>query len=100
MKVRLYSSEGKEQGTLEVADAAFGAAMNGPLVHQVVTGLLAELKNDLNREYKKERPSERPVEPMTDEERRERIRNQGYLMDRHAESEAPAGASSSMDMRP
>jgi hypothetical protein len=81
----------------ETGSADFYVASNSRLV---VTGLLAELKNDLNREYKKERPSERPVEPMTDEERRERIRNQGYLMDRHAESEAPAGASSSMDMRP
>jgi hypothetical protein len=81
----------------ETGSADFYVASNSRLV---VTGLLAELKNDLNREYKKERPSERPVEPMTDEERRERIRKQGNLMDRHAEGEMAPGAASSTDMRP
>jgi len=80
----------------ETGSADFYVASNSRLV---VTGLLAELKNDLNREYKKERPSERQVEPITDQERRERIRKQGYLMDRHAEGEAPSGASPQTEMR-
>jgi large subunit ribosomal protein L4 len=37
MKVKM---QGKG-GTLELADAAFGAAFNGPLVHQVVTAYMA-----------------------------------------------------------
>ena len=37
MKVKLNGAS----GTLELADATFGAAFNGPLVHQVVTAHLA-----------------------------------------------------------
>jgi large subunit ribosomal protein L4 len=37
MKVKLQGSS----GTLELADATFGAALNEPLVHQVVTAYLA-----------------------------------------------------------
>jgi hypothetical protein len=81
----------------ETGSADFYVASNSRLV---VTGLLAELKNDLNREYKKERPSERPMEAMADEDRREKIRKQGYLMDRHAEGEVTPGAAPSSDLKP
>lgn len=37
MKVKLHD----KKGTLDVADALFGAEFNGPLVHQVVTAYLA-----------------------------------------------------------
>jgi large subunit ribosomal protein L4 len=42
MKVRLVGERGQGgSGTLELADATFGAAFNEPLVHQVVTAYLA-----------------------------------------------------------
>ena len=42
MKVRLVDGRGKDgSGTLELADATFGAEFNAPLVHQVVTAYLA-----------------------------------------------------------
>ncbi len=40
MKVKLVDGK-KGSGTLELADTAFGAAFNEPLVHQVVTAYLA-----------------------------------------------------------
>jgi large subunit ribosomal protein L4 len=42
MKVKLVDGRGQGgSGTLELADATFGAAFNEPLVHQVVTAYLA-----------------------------------------------------------
>jgi large subunit ribosomal protein L4 len=42
MKLKLVDGRGKgDGGTLELADATFGAAFNEPLVHQVVTAYLA-----------------------------------------------------------
>jgi large subunit ribosomal protein L4 len=42
MKVKLVDGSGQGgSGTLELADATFGAAFNEPLVHQVVTAYLA-----------------------------------------------------------
>src|ERR671912_474093 len=42
MKVKLVDPTGTGgSGTLELADATFGAAFNEPLVHQVVTAYLA-----------------------------------------------------------
>ena len=42
MKLKLVDGRGKGgSGTLELADATFGAAFNEPLVHQVVTAYLA-----------------------------------------------------------
>ena len=45
MKVKVKGGS----GTLELADATFGAAFNGPLVHQVVTAQLADLRSRLDR---------------------------------------------------
>ena len=41
MKVTLNNGSGQSGGTLELADATFGAAFNQSLVHQVVTAYLA-----------------------------------------------------------
>src|SRR6188768_3820856 len=42
MKVKLVDGRGQGgSGTLELADATFGAEFNAPLVHQVVTAYLA-----------------------------------------------------------
>jgi large subunit ribosomal protein L4 len=42
MKVKLHSTDGQgKDATLELADVAFGAAFNEPLVHQVVTAYMA-----------------------------------------------------------
>lgn len=41
MQLTIRTPEGGEGRTLEVADAAFGAAFNGSLVHQVVTAFMA-----------------------------------------------------------
>jgi large subunit ribosomal protein L4 len=43
MKVKLVDGK-KGSSTLELADAAFGAAFNEPLVHQVVTAYLAQAR--------------------------------------------------------
>ena len=41
MELTLQGSKSTAAGSIEVADAAFGAAFNEPLVHQVVTAYLA-----------------------------------------------------------
>lgn len=81
----------------DTGSADFYVASNSRLV---VTGLLAELKNDLNKEYRKERPAETPMEPVTDESRRERIRKQGHLLDKQAGGEAAPGATRPPENRP
>ena len=39
--VALYNMEGKEIGTMELADSIFGVEVNGPVVHEVVKNFLA-----------------------------------------------------------
>jgi hypothetical protein len=72
----------------ETGSAEFYVASNSRLV---VTGLLAELKNDLNNEYKREKGAERPMEAMADEGRRQRVRSAGSLLDKYAQGEAAPG---------
>ncbi|MBM4249075.1 MAG: hypothetical protein FJ149_06515 [Euryarchaeota archaeon] len=80
----------------DTESAEFYVASNSRLV---VTGLLAELKNDLNKEYRKEKGAERPVEAMADEERRRRVRAAGSLMDKYAQGEAAPGTTRPPDDR-
>jgi hypothetical protein len=72
----------------ETGSAEFYVASNSKLV---VTGLLAELKNDLNKEYRKEKGAERPLEAMADEGRRERVRTAGLLLEKYAQGEMAPG---------
>ena len=39
--VALYNMEGKEVGTIELAESIFGVEVNGPVVHEVVKNYLA-----------------------------------------------------------
>jgi hypothetical protein len=73
----------------DTASAEFYVASNSRLV---VTGLLAELKNDLNKEYRREKGGESDVEAMADESRRERVRKAGSLLDKYAQGEAAPGS--------
>ena len=41
MKLKMYNQSGGEEGTIEVSDAVFGLKWNADLVHQVVTGIVA-----------------------------------------------------------
>ncbi|MGQ9582626.1 MAG: FG-GAP-like repeat-containing protein [Thermoplasmatota archaeon] len=71
--------------------AEFYVASNSRLV---VTGLLAELKSDLNREYRREREAGAGMEAMVDPARRERLRREGTLLDKHSEAELGAAGPS------
>lgn len=81
----------------DTGSADFYVASNSRLV---VTGLLAELKNDLNKEYRKERPAETAMEAVTDETRREKVRKQGHLLDKQGGGEAAPGATRPPENRP
>jgi hypothetical protein len=72
----------------DTGSAEFYVASNSKLV---VTGLLAELKNDLNKEYKKEKGAEKPMEAMADGDRRQKVRNAGSLLDKYAQGELAPG---------
>jgi len=73
----------------ETGSAEFYVASNSRLV---VTGLLAELKNDLNREYRKEKGAESQMETLADEGRRQKVRTAGSLLDKYAQSELAPGS--------
>jgi len=73
----------------ETGSAEFYVASNSRLV---VTGLLAELKNDLNREYRKEKGAESQMEALADEGRRQRARSAGSLLDKYAQAELAPGS--------
>ncbi len=47
LKVPVLTSEGKEAGSLELSPAVFGVAFNDPMMHQVVTGLMAQKRQVL-----------------------------------------------------
>jgi uncharacterized membrane protein len=72
----------------DTGSAEFYVASNSRLV---VTGLLAELKNDLNKEYKKEKGAESHMETMADEGRRQKVRNAASLLDKYAQGELAPG---------
>jgi len=73
----------------ETGSAEFYVASNSRLV---VTGLLAELKNDLNKEYRKEKGAESQMETLADEGRRQKVRTAGSLLDKYAQSELAPGS--------
>lgn len=72
----------------DTGSAEFYVASNSRLV---VTGLLAELKNDLNKEYKNEKGAETQMEAMADEGRRQRVRTAGSLLDKYGQGEQAPG---------
>jgi hypothetical protein len=78
----------------DTGSAEFYVASNSRLV---VTGLLAELKNDLNKEYRRDRPSETPMEAAS-EDQREKVRRSASLLDKYSESEAAAGSTQQKDI--
>ena len=44
MEIKTFNMQGAEAGVIEISDDVFGAEMNGPLVHQVVVGQLANAR--------------------------------------------------------
>ena len=72
----------------DTGSAEFYVASNSKLV---VTGLLAELKNDLNKEYRKEKGAEKAMETLSDEGRRQEVRKAGLLLDKYAQGEISPG---------
>lgn len=47
MKLPVYNREGKEVKTIELSDDVFGLAWNGDLVHQVVTSMLSNARDNI-----------------------------------------------------
>ena len=72
----------------DTGSAEFYVASNSRLV---VTGLLAELKNDLNKEYRKDRPEESPIQTAS-EAQRDKVTKGANLLDKYSESEIQAGS--------
>ena len=79
----------------DTSSAEFYVASNSRLV---VTGLLAELKNDLNKEYRRDRGGEKGVDAMADGSRREQVRKAGSLLDKYAQAESEAGSTGPPEM--